>query len=240
MTQKEEDTLRKIKSKGYWEIEIRPTKYKENKLTREECQKLVQECKVSLRGWDYPPVSNKIEEFFIGKRCMEGIVDYSRHIEIWRLYQSGQFVHYQNFWEDWMSGDRWRTGLWNEVDSSKKKVKGIVMTLYTVTEIFEFASRLASRGIFDDQLMITMKLHDTAERSLALSGDSFAYLRQDYKCMINPILFSKQYSSQDIIANSAKLSLHATIDIFTDFNWQSKDLEKNLRPTQEKFLKGLI
>lgn len=241
ITPKEKEILEKIKSKGYWEIEIKPTKYVENKLTIEDCQKLVKEYKVSLRGWDYPAVRDKIDEFFRGQNCAEGLADYNRHIEIWRLYQSTQFVHYLNFWEDWIENVQWRYGFTLEKETSSRNVKEVLMTLYTVTEIFEFASRLASKGIFEKELKISIKLHGTAERSLVLSPNSLAMLYKDYKCMKNPIWISRQVSTDHLMANSANLSMDATVEIFKDFNWNIQpDSIESLKKDQEKFLKGLI
>lgn len=239
-TQKENEILDKIKSKGYWEVEIRPIKYVENKLTIDDCQKLVKECKVSLRGWDYPAVSDRIEEFFRGEKCAEGLVDSKRHIEIWRMYQSAYFVHYLNFWEDWIENVQWRYGFTLEKESPRN-VKEVLMTLYTVTEIFEFVSRLASKGVFEKELKISIKLHGMDERSLVLSPNSLAILYKDYKCMKNPIWISRQVSTDHLMANSANLSMDATVEIFKDFNWNIQpDSIESLKKDQEKFLKGLL
>lgn len=240
-TQREIAILDQIKSKGYWEIEIRPQDYDENRLTKEQCQKLIRDCQIDIRGWDYPPIGDRIEEFFVGRNCVEGIVDFSTRKEIWRLYQSGQFVHFFSIYEDWLENISWRGGGFSLERQSQKKVKEVNMTLYSVTEIFEFIFKLSSKGIYDESLQVTINLHNTNERSLVLGPTSMADLYRDYKCMYEPIVFSKQYLIKDILANSSNLSLDATVEIFSSFNWILKDDSKSsLKTRQTQFLNGQL
>ncbi len=240
MIQSEVQILDKIKTKGYWEIEIRPVKFLGDKLERAKCQSLVKESQIDLRGWPYPFVSNKIEEFYLGQNCAVGLVNHDNYAEIWKMFQSGQFKHYVPFWEDWEPSIRWYTGFTTSFDETKpKKVKGIDMTTYTITEIFKFASNLAEKQTFDDNVRISLKLHNTFERSLATS-EPYRMLYKDYKCMMDSITFEKIYAVNDLIKNFADLAIKTTIEIFHSFNWQSQDIEKAIKPVQDKFLKGYI
>ena len=57
-----ETTAQEIKSRGYWEVVIRPLKFNEKRLeSLKACSDLVLENKVRLRGWDYPHLSSKYD-----------------------------------------------------------------------------------------------------------------------------------------------------------------------------------
>ena len=44
-----------MKSRGYWRVEIRPTKFDKLRIpTLSKAQEVIQSCIVTLRGWDYP------------------------------------------------------------------------------------------------------------------------------------------------------------------------------------------
>src|SRR5690348_12794894 len=95
--------LGKIKSKGYWEIELRPSVYKKDNLSLSECNEIIEKYQVRLRGWYYPHIAHhEYGEVFNGDNFVEGLVDSFKHLEVWRMYTSGQFIHYLNFWEDWI------------------------------------------------------------------------------------------------------------------------------------------
>lgn len=233
----ETTVLEKIKSRGYWEIEIRPAIYKKEKFSLPECKEIVEKCQVRLRGWDYPHIAHhEYGDVFSGDNFVEGLVDSHKHLEVWRLYQSGQFIHYLNFWEDWIEYQPY--GYTVIKDQPPRTVKSILMTLYTVTEIFTFASRLASNKIYDKMLHISLKLKNTNNRSLIFE-DQFRTLFGDYRSKINEISIAKDITVEDILANSPNLAMDVTVEIFHKFSWLSQDIKKVLKDDQEKFLKGL-
>ena len=92
-TPKLSEIVAKIKSRGYWEVVIRPLKFEKERLeSLKDCANLVLENKVRLRGWDYPHVSSKYG-VQSGDNWVENVTDWSSYEEFWRMYQSGQFLH---------------------------------------------------------------------------------------------------------------------------------------------------
>ena len=63
---------------------------------------------LELRGWEYPAilrgapdvVRERTQQYF------ELSNDWQNHIEFWRMYKSGQFLHYLALREDWLSADQ--------------------------------------------------------------------------------------------------------------------------------------
>ncbi len=241
LNSKETELFEKIKSRGYWEIEIKPTKYKKDRLSLGECKQIVEKSEVRVRGWYYPYISNRRDEFFSGNNYVESLVDWQEHKEMWRMYQSGQFVHYLSLWEDWPREYR---GLFGAPDSQASRYKPgtiqeVIMTLYTITEIFVFTSRLASNKLFDDALHISLELHGTENRSLNFF-DTRRSLLNDYRCMIDNISIKKHFTVQEILANNDTLAMDTVVEIFDRFNWHSDKIRVVLKEDQEGLLKGLI
>jgi len=78
----------------HWRVNFRPDSYdKEVIPTLNESMRLAQQSVVQLRGWDYPHVSgNKVEQAR-GQNWVASWADFMGHVEYWRLFQSGQFLH---------------------------------------------------------------------------------------------------------------------------------------------------
>lgn len=227
-----------LKAKGYWKITIRPTNHQKDRLTPDKCKKLIEDNQVKLRGWYYPHVGNKTSDFFKADNYAESFVDWEDHKEIWRMYTSGQFVHYLAFWEDWLPNYRQNVNFSTNARAGDK-VKSILMTLYTITEIFLFTSRLASKKIFDDKVRISIQLHNVSERTLVVD-DIMRYLHDNYACMSETIKYEKDYNIEELCTKYDEFALDATAYIFSMFNWDKPDLKNTLKRDQEKFLKGLI
>lgn len=81
------ETVSKIKSRGFWEVIIRPLKFdKERIKSLSDCKEIIEESKVQFRGWDYPHISNNYG-VRSGFDWTENLTDWSEHIEYWRLYE---------------------------------------------------------------------------------------------------------------------------------------------------------
>jgi len=112
------------------------------------------------------------------------------------------------------------------------------MTLYTITEIFLFASRLAS-PLNDKSMHVSIGLKNTENRMLVFE-DGMRSIYNDYICKIPEFVFAKDIPLNDILANYSDLSFKITLDVFERFNWKmSEDSKANLKKDQNKFLKGL-
>src|SRR5688500_17704073 len=82
-----------VRSGPYWRIRLRPAEYKPDRLSLPECESIVDARQVRLRGWYYPHVTHRAEAWERGEDFVANHVAFGGHIEYWRMYQSGQFVH---------------------------------------------------------------------------------------------------------------------------------------------------
>jgi len=230
-----EELLKKIHATGYWRVQIRPTHFDENRIkTLNECWEAVESSSVYLRGWDYPHVDHENKTF--GINHVASGADFGSSKEYWRLYQSGMFIHHFACIEDYEIDSNNVARYSVRTLSPSGKYLGIIVTLYTLTEIFLFASRLAAKQILDPSCEITIQLHKMQDRQL-MFFDRLKHLRSGYICKIAELPFSQTYSIPDITSNYAENArlVHAwiierfqcasfTVDSF--FEEQSKFLER--------------
>lgn len=227
-----------IKSRGYWEIEITPHQYKSDRIEITEILHLMEKSQVHKWGRYYPQIALKndwIGESFNGNNYSESLVDDgNQHKEIWRMYQSGQFIHYLALREDW--------GYPNSsanMEENSMKLQEIILTLYTLTEIFLFTSRLASNNLFEDSINVVIKLHGAYDRTLYFSNLE-RDLHGNYTCRIQePITIKRNITVNDILSNSPRLAMDTVIEIFRPFNWKSNQIAEILRSDQDKILREL-
>ncbi|PKR82457.1 hypothetical protein [Heyndrickxia camelliae] len=221
------DLINQIKQKGYWKIIIRPTSYEENRIgTLVKCQKLLQENKLSLRGWDFPHIA----ELENGNQYVQAIENFGQYKELLRLYKSGQFIYYKSMSEEHME----------EQFSRRVNGKGleIISTLYLYTEIFEFASRLAQHKSLGEEINVSIECHDIKGRKLFFY-DVARPLFRDY---ISNIEETSQYvinvGIDELISNSNTLAIEALNQLFEKFNWDTTGVQGVFKDEQQKFLNG--
>jgi len=228
--------LDRIKSRGYWRVIIRPLQFGEKRIrSLGECEKLIVECKISLRGWDYPHISK--DGIVSGLDWVQSTTDWQSYKEFWRMYQSGQFIHFFGCREDW----------WRESSLSSEEVRRFepgsvleaLMTLFSVTEIYEFASRLAEKVLFDKGLQLTIELHGMRNRRLMFL-DPRRSLFDEYICVVNDLPHTQTMSTEEILGKGHDLALDHTVWIFERFNWRSPHIREILKEDQRKFLERQI
>lgn len=198
-----EQILTKIRAKGYWRVVIRPTVFEARGIPNlSDVRELVQSCAVSLRGWPYPywrdSEAQNVSDW------VECSVNWREFTEYCRFYQSGQFVHLFAVYEE----------------HERAGYLDFVSTIYTVTEIFEFAARLAGKEVLQPSAYISIELHNMADHQL------FSYDRGrhvgDYKFIRQsdlPIVIKEEFSQQDVVSRTDELALDAVVKIFEQFNW---------------------
>jgi len=149
------ERLEKIKSTGYWRVNIRPVLFEERRIeSLERCWEIMELCNVLLRGWDYPAVSEKEKAF--GDDYVQSGADFRGMVELWKFYQSGQFIHYFSCLEDYGQEEIGTNSRW----------LGVISTLYRITEIYEFSSRLAVNDVFGNGVIVSIKLEGMKDREL--------------------------------------------------------------------------
>ena len=229
-----EKLINKIKENGYWKIIIRPVDYKENRISnKDEVAKIAENSKIVFRGWDYPHIDHHEGIVRSGSDSVSSYCDWVEggHLEFWKLYLNGQFIHYFSMREDFEIDDEYKQKVIQQVPSLNpdQKINGlfsIINALYSITEIFFFASNLAKISKYGDETEIVIELNNTKDRMLFFWDSSGRFLSQSYICRYQPIKESIIIRTDDLITNTADLALDFTINLFKEFNW--KNANKNV------------
>jgi hypothetical protein len=227
----------------HWRVNFRPDDYNEELIpTLKKCYEIIEKNKLSLRGWDYPHLSNFNTERGTGNSWVASWYDFMHHLEYWRLYQSGQFLHLFSVGEatrvEWREQLRSQMGNFALQDIDWEKVPGFISILnfiYRMTEIFEFASRLCQAEVYKGLITIDIKLKGI--KGFVLSAEWI--WRNYYAATENEIGSSWSYESDILVAESADQALKAIAWFFERFNWLSPPIDV-FRQDQDNFLKGRI
>jgi hypothetical protein len=226
----------------HWRVNIRPTEYLPERIsTLKECFELIEQNRVRLRGWDFPHMRRDRSECTQGANWIGCWSDFMGHVEYWRLYQSGQFVHLASFRE---LGEDWRAQLEKETrghlsylkDVNWSKVPGflhIQNVIYTLTEVFEFASRLAQRGIYKGSIVIQITMRGIKE--FVLTTDWNRAWHSYYRSTEEELERSIVLDADVLVAESSKQAIEMAVWFFERFGWHDAPLEI-FKADQQEFL----
>lgn len=238
----EDEILKEIKSKGYWKIIIRPSVVKENRIDLKNCEKIVSEAKVRKRGWDYPYVheSNydpaELGAGYIAHNFYTSMSNREEKKEIWRMYESGQFIHYVGSPEEWKAAylDYFQ----------EKKVLNVVVAVYFITEIFLFISNLSKSGVYDNGITLEIELNGVYDRILAFypnPSKPFREFDQTYQCkFIGPIRIKKTLKQSQLLSDISEPAMDVIQDLFSKFNWNSSQVKEIFRNDQAELIRGFV
>ncbi|MHC4136099.1 MAG: hypothetical protein ACYS0K_14055 [Planctomycetota bacterium] len=180
----------------------------------------MEKAKVSLRGWDYPCLSPSHEQRINASDSIGSWEEFEGHREYWSLYRSGQFVHLFSFREDFprykevlQSNLREEIGDLGQVSG----FNGIVTTVWTFAEVFEFAARLVSQHVLEDGGEITLEMHGTEGRALSFFDRARVlyrpYIARAASIKREPI----RYTAQGLLAQGKRNTVDAAVFFFERF-----------------------
>src|SRR5205823_440253 len=115
----------------------------------------------------------------------------------------------------------------------------VLAALYSLTEIYEFATKLALKNVLDDAAVISVELHGMKNRKLTMM-DPFRRLFSDYVCKEDVLPRSITVSSGELYKSSHELALDHMTWLLELFGWTASHIRSMLKDDQDKFLKGLI
>lgn len=234
--------LKKIKSRGYWRVNFQPVVDKIKLPTMETCREIVEKSSVSLRGWNYPHIPNRNDDTTGYAPCVnyyEGWIDWENHKEFWRMYKSGQFLHYTVLREDWFDEELLLGSIEREKVAPMAKLNIIGSVIYELTEICEFLARLVRSGLYDEGVVIDISLNNTAGRELWISDPNRGPFFHSYKTGAEIIPFFEQLTKEQILKSPRDLALRIMRFVFENFDWHNPSPDV-LRKDQENLLNRLI
>ncbi len=208
--------LHKIRSRGYWQAVIRPTTFAGQRIPDiSSMYAIVQNASVDLRGWDFPHIDTHsrphIDVDWVGQES-----EWDAFLEVWRLYQSGQFVDIAGMWHDWhdqstvsAAPQGWKPGA----------VLAVLDALYRFTEIFEFAARLALTDAGDELMHIEVMISGLEGRSLWMDSLKRPLFKK-YETSVQALPYRVDLPRTQLIAEPRELALTPAMELFRRFGWQ--------------------
>jgi hypothetical protein len=236
-----------VLSLPHWQVIIHPATYEPELVTSlNGCFELVEQTKVRLRGWDFPHLSHLDEERIKGNNWVGSWASFMNEYEYWRLYQTGQFIHFHALEEavniGWCESTREmaRNNLRHRTDIDWSKVPGFISylnCLYRLTEIFEFAARICQKGVWKGTL--TFSIHLKGIQGYVLTMDPRRNFSNHWASSENVLGKAWELDTGELVAASTDLSLRAANWFFERFGWFAPPMEV-LRNDQEGFVQGRI
>ncbi len=213
-----EGLLSRIKERGYWRVIIHPTEFDERRVaTLAQCWQIIESAQVNLRGYlDYPRLPHERTE---GTDWIEGGGEFSDDLEVWRFYQSAQFVHYFFVSEDWLLGAWDGTTVEDKARgfASGDRTLNVYNALYTCTEVLQFAARLAYRDVLEPAARVRIELHRSRGRRLVAPRDERSL--DQFVSREDTVCWQSDTMSAHLIAAAPQLAVDAAMSLFKRFGW---------------------
>jgi hypothetical protein len=221
-----------IKSRGYWRVVIRPTVFQQERFTSlAELERAFNDSRVQLRGWDYPhDPSDGVRR---AADYIEGSVDWAEHKEVWRLYQSGQFVHLFAMREDW-----WDDGIPLSGGGHIKPGThvSLLSTIFSFTEICLFAARLTERLALGPEVVLSYEIFNLADRQLQVFHSDRSPLHSSRRSSSAFKKFERELTlkPEDLVARAPEIAVDQALALFEGFNWEPS--RESVVDDQRRFL----
>ena len=232
-----EELKGKLESIGSVKVIFEPNVYSENLIQKKELQSILEKSKVSFRGWSFPhiPLDNKEDgkkPYFIAGNGIEFYDCWSGIMEIFRFYQSGQFLAKFALNEDTI-------GKINNKEIKAGEYLDFLSLIYRTTEISVFIKNLIENTDIEGGTL-TLELNNVKGRKLdAIFSYNILPFYTEYISGMNKITVSRKFDREKILTNPLQISRELIGDIFTDFNWTNYS-EKMIQTHQENLINRRI
>lgn len=220
-----DDFLESIKSRGYWRVNVRPTQPPREEVALGACLPVIERASVSLRGWDYPHVPHREGKDAGVERHQSYIqawTDWLSHREFWRMYRSGQFLHFRALNEDWRDREHGAAEqAWNRMGPGP--VLGVTSNLWFIAEVFEFVSRLVQQNpaLYDGGAEVRLLLvSGDTRRSLWIDDRTRMPFSHDKATNAPEISYAVPVSAEEL-ADPKTQAERAAKHIFERFGWDA-------------------
>ncbi len=217
------ELLEKIRSHGYWKVIIRPVTFIENRVAhRSSLLPILEKTSVDFRGWRFPHVDS-FRDLDKGPDWVGQEIDWIPCVELWRIYQSGQFVFFSGILSDWSKHTGTYTGWpsqWRSGGGSELKVLlDIKEVIVQLSEIFEFAARFALTEAGDSQVHLEIELNGIRNHLLTVPWNQGGYIHYQMADTESELSYTADLSRLELVANTREMALKPAIELFRRFKW---------------------
>lgn len=207
--------IEQVRSRAHWSITIRPSVFDPTRVEYSTLEDVVESLAVRFRGWPVPFVDRRAQPLrgndWVGQDVDASMVS---HYEAWRFFTSGQFNHLRAVSADWREGNE-RT----YVPPGYEAVIEVWEVVFYLTEVFEFAARLALSDAGSDPMFISIEVDGLGNRALVVAQHHRAEFIEPYR---TPTSFAVDLtlSRDDLVARPRELAAEAARDFFLRCGWK--------------------
>lgn len=218
MTPNSSEFLNQIQQRGYWDIVIRPEKFKKDLIPSSELERVIFQTAVFHPNWSgFPMIDASRIVRRIDQISEALILDVVR--QVWTFYCSGQFSAKYALFEDWRDESRilpalpgWTSG------HNFPMVQAVVQISYA----YEFASRLAQH-LFTrysvQNISVGISFHDLAGRILVPGDPSRMPFLTTHEALNNDSSQPQIVSTTALLTDWQQLGQDRAIKLFQHFGW---------------------
>lgn len=227
------ELAKKIKERGHWRIRIRPNSFRNERVGKfSDLLPIVRKSSVELRGWAFPIIDPN-KSITIDKDWIGDSLDWENHLELWRMYQSGQFIHLSGFWDDWRDQSTvaevpkdWKPG----------RELGVSGVVFKFIEAFEFAARLSLTDAGDASMHVEVGAIGLNGRILYSDRPNRVPFARECRTSMDEWTSPCEVSRSRLASEAGDLALKAAMPLFQRFGWDPS-LEL-LRQYREELVRG--
>jgi hypothetical protein len=209
-------------------LAIVPQKYDATLVDVNRYERIIGSSQVRARGWSFPYYKSAALEIGPGESyCSQETLALTsaNHIEQWRLYRSGQFLFRMKLWEagDDEVQERMRKTM-RHSDLSDKQLAAtpgfisFVALIYSVSEAYVFAARLAQAIPYDVSIDVRVGLRNVRNWALA-SNDQSVDLYNAYVARNDRPQYSSVLALDALIGAPLDHATTAIQSLFRQFGW---------------------
>ena len=209
--------LETIRKSGYWKVVIRPSTFDRKRvLDNGTLAHIIRRNAVSYKGWDFPHIegSGAFEE---GPDWIGQEIDWKPILELWRFYQSGQFVHYFGMVEAWDENPAGK--LFPPSDGRCRAELRVESVVARFTEIFELAARLSFTEAGDASMRLEISVGNMENCVLLTLPQQRGEPTWIPRSVKPSVTFTSELSSTDLVTERRELALGSAVEFFKCFKW---------------------
>ncbi len=221
-----------ITERGNVRVIFEPSIYDAKKIPKGELVEILNKAQVSLRGWNFPHIPSSDQEnskrpYSTGDG-IEFFTYWDKFAELFRLYQSGQFIGMFALYEDTI-------GQVYGKNIEPGKYLDFISTVYRMTEIVIFIRNLME-GTGVDEGELTIEINGTNNRELeVIFSQNIFPLNSNYICHLDKVVAQVSIKKDDIVTNYLEMARGLLKSVFEDFNWTNYS-DQTIKTHQENFL----
>jgi hypothetical protein len=209
----------KIRSRGAWDVTIRPASFVPNRIPYQDLDEVLEKVLVRMRGWPVPYMDAhqpfQRGEDWIGQEIEAQV---TQHYEAWRFFTSGQFNHLRAVSADWrVHMDTMST---TAVPEGADSVIEVWEILYYLTEVFELAARLALKMAGADEMTVRARLNGLQNRALVVGQPNRVPFMEPYIATLSSLEQSVTIRRDVLIADARSEAAKLSQQFFLRFGWK--------------------